>query len=138
MHPEGSGVRRGSCSIPQLPDQSRLPLQSCPLAGAQGAPGERCAEDQLCAATRKGFGAELVGIFSTKNTKMKGFFDTVEIPMPLREFSTKVLGLLLKLNKCCFQSILSKVCISFQFSCFFSEYFGWLLCAKARVCPVAL
>lgn len=79
-----------------------------------------------------------MGIFSTKNTKMKGFFDTVEIPMPLREFSTKVLGLLLKLNKCCFQSILSKVCIRFEFSCFFSEYFGWLLCAKARVCPVAL
>ncbi|KAI1236552.1 Carboxyl-terminal PDZ ligand of neuronal nitric oxide synthase protein, partial [Lamprotornis superbus] len=46
--------QEGLCSIPQLPDQSCLPLQGCPLAGAQGTPGERRAEDQLCAATWKG------------------------------------------------------------------------------------
>lgn len=49
-------------------------LQGCPLARAQGTPGESCAEAQLCAATQKGFGAELIGIFLLQKHKNKRLF----------------------------------------------------------------
>lgn len=65
--------------------------------GARGAPDERRADAQLCAATQKVSGAELIGIFShQKKKKTKPLFNTVEIPMGsaslFRNFLQKYLG----------------------------------------------
>lgn len=73
--PASRGLRgqEGLCSIPQLPDQSHLPLQGCPLAGAQGR--------AMCSHTERVWGRADRDFFSTKTAKIEDSFGTVEIPM---------------------------------------------------------
>lgn len=69
VHPEGPGVGRDCAAFPSSRIKAICRCSAALWLGAQGTPGERWAEAQLCAATRKTFGAELIGIFFPPKTQ---------------------------------------------------------------------
>lgn len=112
---------------------------------ARGAPDEHRADAQLCAATQKVSGTELIGIFShQKNPKPKPFLIQWKFLWEAPAFSGifyKSIWALVKTKTILsskFFSTHSKACVCFECSSFFRGHFGGLLCAAARVCLVAL
>lgn len=81
VHPGGLGIRRDCAAFPGSRIKAICRCRAALWLRARGAPGERCAEAQLCAATRKASGAELIGIFFHQKNPQTTNFDTGEIPM---------------------------------------------------------
>lgn len=67
--PGGLGIRRDCAAFPISRIKAICHCRAALWLGAQGAPRECRAEAQLCAATRKASGAELIGIFFHQKKK---------------------------------------------------------------------
>lgn len=129
---------RGLGGIVQLLDQRHLPaadqrhllLQGCPLARAQGTPGESCAGSALCSHMERVRGRAHRDFFTPKPQKYKTFLIQWKFPWEASAFSGifyKSIWDVVETEKVLFSKVVStpsKVYISFECSCLFSGFFG--------------